>query len=338
MPPKLTAAAVAAAKGNPAVALTLGAGKAADNVVGKATGGAGRYSSNAAGQILTAVTDISKLTGAGGKVQFQLAVKDETGGPSATDYVDFELGPARKSFAEKQGQTVPGAGAGLEMNIKTALAKLKVPGGVPIKQPMGMDDETIEFVGAFVAFDEGGGEFDKAVLNAWEKSQRLAMAIRAQREMVLTMNFGNNHALQFNTRASSTPFTGFVVSVNRAYAHAQRVYYRVVFSVTNRDEVYTGPESSKNKAFLVPTVLRDALAGNSKNADLTSGNVARTVNGASTDAPASGTPDAAATSEALPGGGAGSPKGAGQPAVLPAKPAVVPQTPVDPLDQFTPRG
>ena len=258
--------AITNAKNTPAVQArtAAGASKPATNTVG-GNGGHTQSSLAIPAKPIIAALAHSNSTSAnavGGPSHFRLSVSNK-GQPSG-DYVDFELGPARKSFAEKQGQSVPGAGAGMEFGIKTSLAKLMVPGGVPIYQPMGIAEETLEFVGAFIGYDNYyDKEFDapsgpSVDLNAWEKAQRLAQAIRAQREMVLEMDLG--YELKYRSTGGQSYYKGFVRSVSVAYATAQRVYYHIVFAITNKEAVFGGKEASLEVPFMVPTELRDALA------------------------------------------------------------------------------
>jgi hypothetical protein len=161
----------------------------------------------------------------------------EVGNPQ--NQVIFESAPARRSFHDKQGQTVPGVGAGMDFMLNTNLAKLNVPGGMPIYQPMGIAEERIEFVGAFIGFDEymedstGKPVFDnaqdknKSDLNAWQKAQLLFEAARKQRLLALKMSWPHLNIEYENT----VNFRGYLKSVVRTLATAQRVYYRVLFVV-----------------------------------------------------------------------------------------------------------
>lgn len=259
-------AAFEVATNDPSVTMTLAA--QASKPVLNSTSGGGAQARTAPGKTPSGefinAGRASNMRGAGGKATCRLAIATPTG-PDPRDYVDFELGPARRSFYDKQGQAVPGAGAGLEQTTKTSIAKLLVAGSTPIYQAMGIAEETIEFVGAFVAWDDpysdmSGGKTGNQ--NAWEKSQRLAVAVRSQREMMLVMEwtFPNGkkdgvHALKYSSYNNEDYFKGYVKSVTRAYAHAQRVYYRIVFCLTNRQALYNGKESSLDTPLVVPFAL-----------------------------------------------------------------------------------
>lgn len=229
--------------------------------------------------------------GVGGSSYFKLCVanRDNNTGKYGFDEnnaVIFEMAPARRSFFEKQGQTVPGVGAGMDFTTRANIAKLNVPGARPLYQHMGIAEERIEFVGAFIGFDEYIGDDEGPTwdtgrgdnTDAWEKSQRLAYAVRTGKEMGLFLGWEdrnihggtstNGQPLKeyttkaFNSGAPDHPirfrkeetFRGYVHSIVRTYATAQRVYYRVSFIVTNNSDMLKGP-SSYGQPVNLPTTL-----------------------------------------------------------------------------------
>lgn len=210
--------------------------------------------------------------GVGGQCFFKLvpAKRSQATGQYGFDFDDqvlFEMAPARRSFADKQGQMVPGVGAGMDFSLRANIAKLNVPGARPLYQHMGIAEERIEFVGAFIGFDEyitdkgspawDNGEATGYNVNAWEKSQKLAYAVRQGKEMGLFLGWEESgdggevknggrglvsldHPLRFEKNAV---FRGYVHSIVRTYATAQRVYYRISFIVTNTDDMKNSPTS-----------------------------------------------------------------------------------------------
>jgi hypothetical protein len=217
--------------------------------------------------------------GVGGKTYFKLAVANrgrDTGryGYDHNNAVLFEMAPARRSFFEKQGQPVPGVGAGMDLMSKANIAKLNVPGARPVYQHMGIAEERIEFVGAFIGHDEYVSHDDKPTYdtdfpdyqNAWEKSQRLAYAVRAGKEVGLLIGWedesdnnnvkdaslsGIDHHIRFDNEHI---FRGYIHSIVRTYATAHRVYYRVSMIVTNSDDMLNS-KSAYGKPVPLPTVL-----------------------------------------------------------------------------------
>lgn len=225
--------------------------------------------------ISAAKADSSRnMTGVGGELtMFRLSMvvrNPQTGKTTASqrNFVDFELAPARRSFADKQGQMVPGAGAGMEMPINMSLAELKVPGSRPVQQPMGIAGEYIELVGAFIGYDEYHGEsFDGARtwdskaanrvqgFDAWEKSQLFAQLVRAQREVMLTLDWSSpdySHRILFE---NGTSFRGFIKAAKRIYASPQRVYYYIKIAVNNREDILSAPDSSAAGVFFLPKAV-----------------------------------------------------------------------------------
>ncbi len=228
-----------------------------------------------------AIVDDSKarasknMIGVGGelaKFRLSMVVRNPTNGhltASQRNYVDFEMAPARRSFADKQGQMVPGVGAGMEMPIEMSLAELKVPGSRPVMQPMGIAGEYIELVGAFIGYDEYMGNdnalgFDsKEARNrqgwdAWEKSQLFAQLVRSQREVYLTLEWEGedySHRILFQSGKNAVSFRGHIKKAKRIYASPQRVYYYIKLAVNNREDINAYPDSSGGGVYYLPESL-----------------------------------------------------------------------------------
>lgn len=265
---------------------------AAVAVAGQQGGGGGpaapRSTSPAPGQgsaspaPATPAKEVDIVSGVGGPLmKFRLAAFDG-GKESATDYVDFEMAPARKSFFDRQGQQVPGAGAGLATTVKPSLAKLKVPGTRPVYQHMGIDEELVEFVGAFVGdeidsvtdgwgmvdnqeyaeLDKGKHDFHKT--SAWERSQKLARFAAQGRPMIMHLVWGQQG---LSGKRSSIDFHGggtggiecLIKFVSREHATASRVYYRITLAVTNRQDVNQVINDGKGLIYRVPGALQASL-------------------------------------------------------------------------------
>ncbi len=212
------------------------------------------------------------MTGVGGELamfRLSMVVRNPNNGQlsaSQRNYVDFEMAPARRSFADKQGQMVPGVGAGMEMPIEMSLAELKVPGSRPVMQPMGIAGEYIELVGAFIGYDEYMGNdgalgwdsnTSRAQQNwdAWEKSQLFAQLVRAQREVMLQLDWVGSdysHRIQFQNTVS---FRGHIKKAKRIYASPQRVYYYIKLAVNNREDINAYPDSSGGGVYYLPESL-----------------------------------------------------------------------------------
>lgn len=217
------------------------------------------------------------MRGVGGelaKFRLSMVVRNPTNGQlqrSEHNYVEFEMAPARRSFADKQGQMVPGVGAGMEMPIEMSLAELKVPGSRPVMQPMGIAGEYIELVGAFIGYDEYMGNdnalgFDsKAARNrqgwdAWEKSQLFAQLVRSQREVYLTLEWEGqdySHRILFQSGKNAVSFRGHIKKAKRIYASPQRVYYYIKLAVNNREDINAYPDSSGGGIYYLPESLAE---------------------------------------------------------------------------------
>lgn len=215
------------------------------------------------------------------KFRISVAVKDAKGNvtASANHYVDFEMAPARRSFFERQGQGVPGAEAGLGHNLKANIAKLNVPGSKPIPQLMGMGNETMEFVGAFIGYDEYSAANDADLTwdnpafnpgvashnglhrkNAYDRAMQVAWAIRNGQQMVFQLEWGDDSSDFKIQYTRGTHFLGIIEDVTFYHAHEQRAYYKIKFYVTNRDDINTGADLGK--PFKLPASLVAAIPTN----------------------------------------------------------------------------
>lgn len=191
----------------------------------------------------------TRFTAVGGEPEFIIRpVNTNQYGPG----VRMELMPARQSWTPGQGQRVPGAGAGLSIQTKANIAKLLVPGARPIYQHMGINEEVISFVGAFVGFDTplaGAPELGNDArevpdiagvknrnLNAYQDAMRLVKEITPGYELELIMRWttDRNETLALEYTDGIT-YRGFIQDFKQELATAQRVYYRITMVVTNRE-------------------------------------------------------------------------------------------------------
>lgn len=251
-----------------------------------------RQQSNAA----TAAARAGKVHGVGGELSFfRLSLADTDGSGKRTpstapgNFVDFEMAPARRStvYDKNQAMQTPGAGSGLDMGFQLSLAKLKVPGGRPIYQSMGIAGETISFVGALIGFDEYDGTYETPThdnvqlaepqvplaratpINAYERATRLLALARKGREVVLTLGWSQSGTTADATQiqfAPGIPVTGYLAKIQLAYATDQRVYYSVTIEVTNREDLFLDVPSGTTYYQLPPAIVsafraRDPRAG-----------------------------------------------------------------------------
>ena len=224
--------------------------------------------------------------GVGGDLIFKIGLVHRANGHVGVsskpgEFVQMELAPARASFFDRQGQRVPGAGAGLDIRARANLAKLNVPGSRPIYQHMGIAEETLEWVGAFAGMDHGGGAapsesykdpqkaYSESIVekySGWVASQNMANIFRRGRELAIWMEWGgrpetrqNHHTLAFQGKALGSPnhvwFTGYIKEFQRWYATEQKVYYRIVFAITNRQDTVA------NRDEKVEIALPEAFSG-----------------------------------------------------------------------------
>ncbi len=195
--------------------------------------------------------------GVGGTAQFWL-VPLKTGSGSIPsrmeDYkaVRFHLLPARRSFYDKSAQQVPDVEAGMNFTINRNLAELPIPGSTPVIQEMGIKSHLITMVGAFVGFDIDdldqnqllGIPATHADMKAKTMSNRLSAQPQAL-ELLRAISLGREIAVVLTTKASGQTFdirhysgqyyTGRVKLCRTIWATEQRIYWKLVISVTNRD-------------------------------------------------------------------------------------------------------
>lgn len=192
------------------------------------------------------------------------------GGPGNT--ARMELAPARRSHHEKATVQPPGAQAGLELRTRANITKLNVPASRPIYQHFGISEETLEWVGAFIGTDvedrgsagvsnlENGRWRDGKNTSAWDQSQELLNIFRQGRELGIELSWpdvSGIHQVGFEAASNTLLFTGFIKEITRAYATEQRVYYRVVFTITNRQDI--NRFSSKAKQINLPKEFKDSI-------------------------------------------------------------------------------
>lgn len=167
--------------------------------------------------------------------------------------VRMELAPARRSSHDKSGQQAPGSGFGMELRTRVNLAKMPIPGARPCYQNMGIAEETLDWVGAFIGFDteiEASADYENLgqgwrtdVKNAWDQSNSLYNIFRKGQELGIELSWNSKHReealiperILFDPK-KSTIFTGYIKEFARSYATEQRVYYRISFVVTNTQD------------------------------------------------------------------------------------------------------
>ncbi len=189
--------------------------------------------------------------GVGGDAIFKIRPVNPKYGPG----VELELLPARQSFTPGQGQRIPGAGAGLTISTRSNIARIPIPSSRPIYQHMGILEETVSFVGAFVGFDLPSPG-DKILYSpgktrsqtAYEDALNFLEAVRPGFEVVLEMKTvasdGSVMDILFSDdinpadprERKSVSFKGFIRNFQQEVATAQRVYYRVEMVITNREQ------------------------------------------------------------------------------------------------------
>lgn len=216
--------------------------------------------------------DNFKKPGVGGNAEFWLRPKKKEYGPGSR----IELMPARRSFTPVQGQMVPGAGAGLEIRVKSNIARLPIPGSRPVIQHMGIAEETISFVGAFCGFDipqEDPSDpgisytsYNKRRLgNAYDDAMNLLEGIRAGWELEMVMRWNSQDdshnsdiAIEY---APQVRYTGYIRNFCKEFATAQRVYYRVEMVVSNRESTILDDSKISAPSMLRPTAIKGGVFG-----------------------------------------------------------------------------
>lgn len=200
----------------------------------------------------TTTADLSrKKSGVGGRAEFWIRpVPEKSSGKEGYGLgARIELMPARRSFTQNQGQMIPGVGAGLEIKTKTNLSRIPIPGARPIYQHMGIAEEVISFVGAFVGFDmptsQGGVSVldsdtaPKRIGDSWDEAVNVVEQIRSGYELELVMRWNADTATGSGEDLSldympGVRYRGFIRNFVKEFATQQRVYYRIEFVVTNR--------------------------------------------------------------------------------------------------------
>ena len=209
----------------------------------------------------------NNVEGVGGEVRFSIGVLKKNDNGKALyppvpegDEIIFELAPARSSFADKQGQRVPGVGAGLSLRVKANVARLAVPGSKPMIQHMGIGEELTEWVGAFLGTDNYATIIDpdkRKNRSASQSAAELMTQFKKQQEVVLTLRWvDSNHSVEFD---HGVAFTGYLRDIRKIEATEQRVYYSLVLSVTNRNDIRQGTISSDTRPFELPLQLHSTI-------------------------------------------------------------------------------
>ena len=220
--------------------------------------------------------DNSKKVGVGGNAEFWIRpVNHRAYGVGAR----IEMMPARNSYTPGQGQRVPGAGAGMEIKTRANIARLPIAGSVPVYQHMGIAEEVITFVGAFVGFDnpvekvvDGRtqsyiGYDRKRIGNAWDEAMNVVEQIRNGYELEIVMRWNtswNLNEVPDDLNIEYMPgikYRGYVRNFAKEFATAQRVYYRIEFVITNRESHLMNEKAQAPS--LAPTVVKgmDLAAG-----------------------------------------------------------------------------
>jgi hypothetical protein len=155
--------------------------------------------------------------------------------------VYIEMMPARTSTFSGKGQDVPGAGAsGLTESSKTALVKLSVPNNRSIYQNLGTLETRLELVGAFLGFDNGDLKQDNGytrTLNAWSEYMDVKDILRTGREIMIDLVFVDGGTIKFQRTPGSVNYRGYVNDFSIEYATSQRIYYKLIVEVTNREDL-----------------------------------------------------------------------------------------------------
>lgn len=170
--------------------------------------------------------------------------------------VRMELAPARRSFHDKGRIQPPGAGSGLEIRTRFNITKLNVPSSRPIYQHFGIAEETLEWVGAFIGTDVENknsmgldGKRSTLNTNAWEQSEQLTRLVREGQEIGIELEWsivgwgvsaGNPLKVGLDGKKENlgtVTFTGYVKEFVKVYATEQRVYYRILVTLTNRQDI-----------------------------------------------------------------------------------------------------
>jgi hypothetical protein len=158
----------------------------------------------------------------------------------------FEVMPATRSMANTQGHQAPGASHGISIRSSLNIAKLNVPGGLPIHQIMGVNEEIIEFCGAFLGMrsqhesDKGNiknsqGEplyyNENQRFRAYQESERIRnMQLRGK---LLTLTIKSYRGKHDETAGGiHINVNGYIQSFQRYVERDERVWYQVMFRVT----------------------------------------------------------------------------------------------------------
>lgn len=168
----------------------------------------------------------------------------------------FEVMPAIRSYgsSSNQGMQPPGAGHGISWKSSLNIAKLNVPGGRPIYQVMGINEEVIEFVGSFLgmrSLAEQGSRFDSSQFEDLPISDGLtyntsANYYRAQQEsniirymqlsgemLELTIRSYAGSQRDDEDQGIAINVKGYIHQFQRFIKSDDRVWYQISFRITD---------------------------------------------------------------------------------------------------------
>lgn len=200
---------------------------------------------------------------------------------SPTASYTFEVMPAVKSSVPTQGMQAPGADRGIAFRTSLNIAKLNVPGSTPVYQVMGVNEETLEFVGAFLgmrsALDmvQGPGketsqfedipDFNTRDLGSLYGTTR--QYFRAQQEsekvralqlegslLTLTLSSYHGNPTKDNQHGLNVVVKGYIVHLQRSFQRDDRVWYQIMFRITDH-QLLNNPESPGPAA--IPTAKKE---------------------------------------------------------------------------------
>lgn len=184
----------------------------------------------------------------------------------------FEVMPAVRSVAQTQGMQAPGADRGIQFRTSLNVAKINVPGSQPVYQVMGISEEYIEFVGAFLGMRShnqmtGMGDLAKnggassrleeffgpaqsswQYNRAWQESQEvrdllisgetLKLGVYSYAGMNQIPTGGSDRSGQ---EGIGLEVEGYVIAFERHIQRDDRVWYRIVFRVTKHGVAQAAP-------------------------------------------------------------------------------------------------
>jgi hypothetical protein len=177
---------------------------------------------------------------------------------------NFEMMPAVRSASPSQGMQAPGADHGVVFRTNLNIAKINIPGSTPVYQAMGVSDEVIEFVGSFLGeYQPGyttgqaqgakGAKFVRDPFNDYRNKDpydgTTYQYFRAYQESIIIRKLqtaGNICTLTLRSQGQAPvespeypedginiKVNGFIISFERFIQRDDRVWYKIVFRVTD---------------------------------------------------------------------------------------------------------